>query len=91
MKRVITAAVLITTLLLTNTLAQNPPTNSTSQLQQSITELYKAAYPEEIAPGFAVAVIKDNQVIYLGGFGYSDLEAKRMVTPDTVFYIASSA
>lgn len=95
MKRIITAAVLITTLLLTfpnrATHAQSPSVLSTTQLHESIAQLYKAAYSEEIAPGFAVAVVKDNQVMYLEGFGYSDLEAKRKVTRDTVFYIASSA
>ena len=65
-------------------------TPSTTNLDRFILELYKAAYPEEVAPGIAVVVVKDNQIIYLKGFGYADLEAKRKVTPRTVFYIASS-
>ena len=59
-------------------------------LDRFITELHKAFYPEAVAPGVAVVVVKDSQVILLKGYGYSDVEAKRPVTPRTAFYIASS-
>lgn len=49
---------------------------------QSLMEEYEA-------PGVAVGVIKDGQVIYSKGFGYRDLERKLPVTPDTVFGVAS--
>lgn len=65
-------------------------TQGSANLHQFISELYKAAYPEEVAPGIAVVVVKDDQVVYFEGFGYADLEAKRKVTPRTVFYIASA-
>lgn len=39
--------------------------------------------------GTAVAVIKDNKIIYEGYFGYADIESKQLVNEDTVFYIAS--
>ncbi|MDQ3699224.1 MAG: serine hydrolase [Gemmatimonadota bacterium] len=44
----------------------------------------------DLAPGMAVAVVRDTEVIYLKGFGYADLEARRPVTPETGFYIAST-
>jgi CubicO group peptidase (beta-lactamase class C family) len=44
----------------------------------------------DAAPGMAVVVVRDTQVIYLKGFGYADLEARRAFTPQTVFYIAST-
>jgi len=61
-----------------------------SELDRFISQLYRAAFPEEIAPGIAVAVVKDDEVFYLGAYGYADLEARRKVTPQTIFYIASA-
>ncbi|MBE5320911.1 beta-lactamase family protein [Pedobacter sp. MR2016-19] len=40
--------------------------------------------------GFAVAVVKGDQVIYSKGFGYRDVENKKPVTPNTLFAIGSS-
>jgi CubicO group peptidase (beta-lactamase class C family) len=40
--------------------------------------------------GFAVAVIKGDEVIYSKGFGYRDLVNKKPVTPNTLFAIGSS-
>ncbi|MHC4989665.1 MAG: serine hydrolase domain-containing protein [Planctomycetota bacterium] len=44
----------------------------------------------ELAPGMAVAVVRDGEVVHLRGYGLADVENGRPVTPDTVFYIASS-
>lgn len=41
------------------------------------------------APGFAVAVVRKNEVIYARGFGYPNIAKKLPVTPNTVFAIAS--
>ncbi len=41
------------------------------------------------AAGFAVAVVEKNKVIYARGFGYSDLDKKLPVTPNTLFAIGS--
>jgi CubicO group peptidase (beta-lactamase class C family) len=38
----------------------------------------------------AVAVVRDTQLIYAKGFGWADVEARRPVTPETIFYIAST-
>jgi CubicO group peptidase (beta-lactamase class C family) len=40
-------------------------------------------------PGLAVAVVKDDEVIYMGGFGYRDIEKGLVVTPETLFAIGS--
>lgn len=50
----------------------------------------EAAMELEVAPGLAVAVVRGDDVLYLKGFGYADIETGRRVTPETVFYIASS-
>ncbi|MBX2916917.1 MAG: serine hydrolase [Cyclobacteriaceae bacterium] len=41
------------------------------------------------APGFAVAVVEKNKIIYAKGFGYSNYEKKIAVTPNTLFAIGS--
>jgi len=42
-------------------------------------------------PGTAIAVVKDNEVIFAKGFGYKDLERKLAMTPDTLLAIGSSS
>lgn len=41
-------------------------------------------------PGLAIAIVKDDEVIYQKGFGFRDREKKLPVTEDTVFAIGSS-
>jgi CubicO group peptidase (beta-lactamase class C family) len=40
-------------------------------------------------PGASIAVMKDGRLVYARGFGYSDLEKKQIVQPDSTFRIAS--
>ncbi|MCI0434582.1 MAG: serine hydrolase [Gemmatimonadetes bacterium] len=42
------------------------------------------------APGMAVIVVRDTQVIYSRGFGWADTESRKPFVPSTVFYIAST-
>ena len=44
----------------------------------------------DLAPGMSIAVVRDTQVIYAKGFGWADVEARTPVTPQTIFYIAST-
>jgi CubicO group peptidase (beta-lactamase class C family) len=70
------------------------PSNSrpaAQDLDRYISQLYTTFYPEAVAPGLAVVIVKDSRIILLKGFGYADIEAKHPVTPQTGFYIASSA
>ena len=55
-----------------------------------MTELYRTAYPEAVAPGFAVAVIRRDCDIFARGFGYADLAGRRPVDEHSAFYIASA-
>jgi CubicO group peptidase (beta-lactamase class C family) len=41
-------------------------------------------------PGASLVIVKDDQIIYMKGLGYKDLEKKVAVTPDTLFAIGSS-
>ncbi|MDX2198939.1 MAG: serine hydrolase [Phycisphaerae bacterium] len=49
-----------------------------------------AAMDEFFVPGFAVVVVRDDEVIYIDTFGYRDLEKRLPVTPETSYYIASA-
>ena len=42
-------------------------------------------------PGISLAIVKDDQVIYLKGLGVKDFENKTPVTPDTRFAIGSAS
>ena len=48
------------------------------------------AREEGHVPGMAIAIVKDDQLIYAHGFGVSDLEQGTPVTPETTFAIGSS-
>jgi CubicO group peptidase (beta-lactamase class C family) len=41
------------------------------------------------APGVAVAIVRDGEVVYLKGFGLKDIGKKDPVTPDTLFPLGS--
>lgn len=40
-------------------------------------------------PGLSAAVLKDQKVVWIKGFGFADLEHKVPATPDTLFHLAS--
>src|SRR5688572_14112863 len=40
-------------------------------------------------PGMAVAIVKDQKLLWTKGLGYADLENKVPATPDTLFHLAS--
>jgi len=55
-----------------------------------LAERLEAARVEGHVPGMAIAVVKDDVVIYAAGFGHAELDGKRPATPQTVFAIGSS-
>ena len=40
-------------------------------------------------PGMAIAIVHDQDLLYLRGFGQADVDARRATTPDTLYRIAS--
>ena len=56
----------------------------------SIDSMLNRVLKDQHAAGFAVAVVKGDEVIYSKGFGYRDVENKKPVTPNTLFAIGSS-
>ena len=49
----------------------------------------EAVSEESIIPGFAVAIIKNDAIVYEKGFGYADLKNQKAFTPSTINIIAS--
>jgi CubicO group peptidase (beta-lactamase class C family) len=73
---------------------QYPPAtatpSATSTASASLDSAIAPIFALDLAPGLAIAVVRDTQVIYAKGFGWADVEAQRRVTPETIFYIAST-
>ncbi len=44
-----------------------------------------------MVPGLAMAIVKDNEVIFARGFGYRNVKKKAPMTPDTLLAIGSSS
>src|SRR5260370_32131494 len=48
-----------------------------------------SAYHRQNGPGCAIAIIRDDHVIYARGYGIANLEYGVSITPHTVFHVAS--
>jgi CubicO group peptidase (beta-lactamase class C family) len=57
----------------------------TPELEEYISETLK----EWVAPGCAIAIIKDGKIIYAKGFGLREFDAEEKIDAHTVFQIAS--
>ncbi len=44
---------------------------------------------EHHVPGAAVAIVRDQELAWAEGFGLADIASKRVMTPDTLFGVAS--
>lgn len=52
-------------------------------------ELINQTMSEWNVPGLAIAIVKDNEIIFCEGFGLRDVEKGLNVTPETLFAIGS--
>lgn len=48
-----------------------------------------AEYDKTNSPGCALAILKDGKIIYVRGFGISNMEYNIAITPSSIFHIAS--
>ena len=87
MRKIIITALL--TLCLGNVIAQNKNTSILEKIEAIDKEL-DSVLEKSKAAGFAIAIVKGNEIVYTKGFGYSDLKNKLPVTPNTVFAIGST-
>ena len=55
---------------------------------KKVDELF-ATWDKQDSPGCAVAVMKNNKLIYKQGYGYANLEYDIPITPATIFHVAS--
>lgn len=57
--------------------------------KKKLTAKLEQHYTDSDLPGFAVSLVKDGKVIYQKGFGYSNVEANKPYTPNTIQNIGS--
>jgi CubicO group peptidase (beta-lactamase class C family) len=80
-----------------NSFAQNQirqPVSGTDNLATRLAAIEKTINQRMSAlgiPGLALAIVKDDKVIFMKGFGVKDFERKIPVTPYTLFAIGSSS
>lgn len=80
--------------LLCGTLDTTSGSSLESTLARHVSELYDSIDQERQAkniPGLAIAIVRQDQVIALRGFGTANLNSGAAVTPDTTFPIASTS
>jgi len=52
--------------------------------------LVREAFASGATPGMSVAVLQGDKTLFVSGYGYADVERKLAVTPETIFYLAST-
>ncbi len=67
-------------------LSQGTSTKEAAEMKAAIETLMEVP----LAPGLAVAALRGEDVVLVHGFGLADVEAKRPVMADSMFYIASA-
>ncbi len=70
-------------------LRAQPTNNITDKRLASLDSEFEKVLKTWQSPGFAVAVVEKNRVIYAKGFGFRDVEKKLPVTVNTLFPIGS--
>jgi CubicO group peptidase (beta-lactamase class C family) len=74
----------------TPAIAAGAPAAQPADFQTQADTILQAAYPAD-GPGAAVIVTRGGKVIYTAGRGFADVEARRPITPETVFRLGSIA
>ena len=67
-----------------------PAAGSLEQRLNRLAEQLEQRREDLHIPGMAIAVVKDDEVIFVRGFGLADLENETPVTPETIFAIGSA-
>jgi CubicO group peptidase (beta-lactamase class C family) len=89
----VTAAALPRPLLAQQATAAKPATSATDYTAAlaAIEKTLDEKRQELGIPGLSLAIVKDDQIIYVKGLGYRDRDKKLPVTPDTLFAIGSAS
>lgn len=72
------------------TWAQANLTGSLNQLNEKVDKLF-AQWDKPDSPGCALGVIKDGKFVYKRGYGSANLDYNAPLSPESVFYIASTS
>jgi CubicO group peptidase (beta-lactamase class C family) len=91
---VLTTAALPRPLVAQQSTASIPAASATTDYSVQLAAIEKALddkRKELGVPGISLAIVKDDQIIYLKGLGYKNFEQKIPVTPDTRFAIGSAS
>ena len=65
-------------------------TPAPGSLEQRLDRLAEQRREDLHIPGMAIAIVKDDEVIFARGFGLADLKNETPVTPETIFAIGSA-
>ncbi len=57
--------------------------------EQEFATFVEAGLTKTHTPGLGVAIVRGGQTLFAAGYGLADVQARRAVTPDTAFHIAS--
>ncbi len=66
------------------------PTNAQRAPLQGLDSLIRQSFPEWEVPGLAIAVVKDDRVVFLKGYGVRELGSDATVDEHTVFALSSN-
>jgi CubicO group peptidase (beta-lactamase class C family) len=69
--------------------ALSAPASAQAVDTQAVDAIMREGLKAWQVPGAALAIVKDNEVVYLKGYGVKDVESKEPMTPDTLCPIAS--
>src|SRR5215831_8321955 len=72
------------------TLAQTSQNGSPGPLNEKVDKVF-AQWDKPDSPGCSIGVIKDGKLIYKRGYGSANLDYNVPLTPESVFYIASTS
>ncbi len=86
-------AILLTLVLGTRALAQDLSSNAKDDLKERLKILDRQLEEERLSlhiPGFALAIVVDDKVVFAKGYGHRDLEKSKPVDTATIFAIGST-
>lgn len=66
-----------------------PLTKNENEINDTLTNSLKSAYEKNAIMGFSVAVVNEKGLVYNEGFGFSDLEQKKLYTKNSIQNIGS--
>jgi CubicO group peptidase (beta-lactamase class C family) len=62
---------------------------SPNQIEEKVDPLIQQVMKSYDLPGLAVAIVKDNKIVYAKGFGVKNLKTKEPITTKSLFHMAS--